>query len=351
MIRISRPNLLLLGALAAAQVLVGPTLIDGAWAQSDLWPVKGKLLGKGDKKSKDVSGLACAAANFPRLCLVVDDESQSAQVVIVEDGEIVAGDTIRLIDDVHDGKPLELDGEGVAFADNHFYVVGSHGHPRDKDRNLDPVRDAAKIAASIRASSQVIRVRIEPATVNSDGELAAMLEVKRSAELRMILLAEPALKPFIDKRLDENGLTIEGVAVREGRLYAGLRAPSLDDNRAAVISVDLGALFDGHASDSRLHLLQLGPGRGVRDLAIDGRDILVLAGPSAEEAGEYSVYRWDSGEQTKLLGTLASLPGEGGIPLKPEVILPLDSDDTGLRVLVLFDGAKEGGPRAVRIGN
>src|SRR5258708_16670405 len=85
-----------------------------------------------------------------RACLVIDDNMQEAQFVTVKDGEIVAGDVIPLIDNSFEGKPLELDGEGVAYADGFFYVIGSHGHPRDSNHRLDPDKDAATIAAQIR---------------------------------------------------------------------------------------------------------------------------------------------------------------------------------------------------------
>ena len=70
-----------------------------AAAQPDKpWHVEGKLLGKDQKKSKDISGIACLSAGLPRTCLVIDDEAQFAQVVIVQDGALLAGDTIRLVD-------------------------------------------------------------------------------------------------------------------------------------------------------------------------------------------------------------------------------------------------------------
>src|SRR2546423_8761298 len=121
----------------------------------ETWPVRGRLRGKNGKKSKDVSGIDCATAQgFPRAGLVIDDNMQEAQFVSVKDGEIVAGDMITLIDDSFDGKHLELDGESVAYAGGYFYVIGSHGHPRDHKRRLPPDKEAARIAAQIAASKQ-----------------------------------------------------------------------------------------------------------------------------------------------------------------------------------------------------
>ena len=156
---------MLVALLVLASVFL-PLGLRSAWGQSQrVWHVEHRLIGKGDKKSEDVSGIACISdTEFPRQCLVIDDNLQSAQLVTVNDGEIVAGQSIHLIDDRHDGKALELDGEGVAYANGFFYVIGSHGHPRDKGKKLDPVTDGAKIRARIAASSQLIRLRVHPVT-------------------------------------------------------------------------------------------------------------------------------------------------------------------------------------------
>src|SRR5262245_25000406 len=116
-----------------------------------VWPVREKLVGEDGKKPKDAeksknaSGMACTSdRGCPRTCLVIDDNLQSAQLATLTDGELVAGKSISLIGDAFDGKPLELDGEGVAYANGFFYVMGSHGHPRDKKGKLDPVADRDK---------------------------------------------------------------------------------------------------------------------------------------------------------------------------------------------------------------
>ena len=314
------------------------------------WPVKGKLLGAQGEKSEDVSGIACTStAGFPRACLLIDDDVQGAQVVIVRDGEITAGQFIPLIDNMHDGNPLELDGEGVAYAgDGVFYVMGSHGHPRDKDSSLDPVKDAASIKASIKASSQVVRVKIDPSSVDADGKLKTSPAITRSPQLRKILAAQPDLKPFMDKRLDQNGLTIEGIAVRDKRLFAGMRGPLLAGDQAAIVSVAIDSLFEGGEPDARLQFLDL-RGRGIRDLAAFENGFLVLAGPAAEADGKYAIYFWDGEETLNRLAELPKFTAKKGKQAKPEAVLTLDSSNDGLRVLVLFDGPKEGSPRALTI--
>ena len=333
--RMSWIGALLIGLAAAdcAQPLLG--------AAGEAWPVTKKLIGEDGGKSKDVSGIACTIAQgFPRSCLVIDDNLQDAQFVKVTDGEIVAGMSVKLIDNKFDGKPLELDGEGVAFAKERFYVIGSHGHPRDKHGKLDPKKNHDEIQARILASSQVVRFR----TTGEDGNAS---EIERTPRLKEIIAAEPALVPFMDQRLEKNGLTIEGIAIKDDRtLLAGFRGPVLDGNRAIVLSIGIDVLFGGSGTDYRLFRLPLGDGRGVRDLARFEDGVLILAGPVADGPGAYAIYAWDGeSEKVRLLADLSSFDPER----KPEGLLPLDKSISGLRVLILFDSEKEGAPTPIVI--
>ncbi|MHC2624788.1 hypothetical protein ACVIW2_006820 [Bradyrhizobium huanghuaihaiense] len=326
---------LLLGLVAAG--IAEP----GRGAADDAWPVKNKLLGKDGDKSEDVSGIACTKPDgFPRSCLVIDDNIQDAQFVQLTDGKLIAGSSVNLIKNTFKDKALELDGEGVAFSNGFYYVIGSHGHPRDKDHKLNPTTDAAKIQAKIAASSQIVRFR----TTGEDGNAS---DVQPTPRLRDIIASEPALLPFMDLRLETNGLTIEGVAIKDDRtLLAGFRGPVLNGNCALVLSVEVATLFgNGKSSDHRLHRLSLGDGRGVRDLAPFGERILVLAGPVADGPGAYAVFAWDgASDSVELLKELPFDPKR-----KPEGLLPLDKTSTGLRVLIVFDGDKEGAPTPIEI--
>lgn len=328
------------------------------------WEVRGKLIGKlkglngGSKKSKDVSGIACATdTGFPRICLLADDETQGAQIVILEDGKLIAGDFVRLIDDSFEDKPLELDAEGVAFDDGSFYVIGSHGRPRH-----EPGKNASKIEARAKASSRVFRIRFPSGSIDMmTGKLDGLPEVSTSLNLTRIFRAQAALEPFVDKPLDENGLTVEGVAVRDCVLYAGLRSPVPEDRRAAILSVPLRALFDGETRkectviETVLRRLQLGvdcngKARGVRDLATFGGRLMVLAGPvndppkgASIRQGDYTVFAYGD-EGDKIEGF--DLKGYGS-DIKPEALLPLDDSDGKLRALLLFDGPDEGRPTLI----
>jgi len=313
------------------------------------WKVQGDLVGKKDKTTEDLSGIACAQANgFPRTCLVIDDELQAAQVVTLTDGRIRAGRLIRLIDDRHAGKPVELDGEGVAYADGYFYVVGSHGRPRRDKHANDQRKEEARVAAGIAASSRLIRLKYDAA---GDG-IVPEPDVPPSTALRRLIDGEATFAPYAGLTLEEGGITVEGVAVRAGRLFAGFRGPILADGktRALVMSVRLDHVFGDGPAEMMLHRLELGQDRGVRDLAAWGNGILILAGPMRDVDGAYSIYRWDGlGDGVEWLVDLPDYVSRKGKQWKPEALLPLDQTRKGLRILVLLDGAKDGKPQELRI--
>ena len=310
----------------------------------DRWHVEGLLLGKKGNASTDISGIACIDTNsFPRNCLVIDDNLQSAQQVTLTEGKIRAGSSVPVISERFEGKPLELDGEGVAYANRVFYVIGSHGHPRDRKQELDPTRDRDQIAARITAASQIVRLRSL-----TGGSLEVL---PPSRKLASIIDAQPDLRPFAKRRLEANGVTIEGVAVSGDRLFVGFRGPSLPGGQAPVLSVALAGLFGDDPDQARLFRLPVGAGRGVRDLAAFRDRILVLIGPTGDGEGSYTVHSWDG--RSNALRQLADLNAR--IPdmakKKPEAILPLDANAAGLRILVLFDGGDQGTPTELTIGS
>jgi hypothetical protein len=346
----------------AAILLTGGLLagIGAAAAQDDkAWKVEGKIIGEPrnaggeSKKSEDVSGLACAGGNFPRICIIADDETQGAQVVILRDGEMTAGDFIPLINDAHEGEPLEFDAEGVAYAGDSFYVIGSHGRPR---READARKEARNVARA-EAARRVFRIHFAADSVDmGTGRIKTAPEIKSSTRLVELIRSDTDLSPWFDKALADNGLTIEGVAARDGRLFVGMRGPVLPDGNAAVLEVPLTAVFDGQPGNAVLHRLRLGndtqgKGRGIRDLAAHKNGILVLAGPVNDppegyeiRKGDYTVMWWDGTISERLL----DLKGYGK-EVKPEAITPLDENGGKLRALVLFDGPDEGEPRPVSI--
>jgi hypothetical protein len=349
LLEIGAPRLVTIAAVS----LIGLALASSVAAGTDeSWEFEHKLLGKplertaDSNPSNDVSGIACAAASgFPRTCLLADDETQGAQIVILKDGKLEAGDFIRLIYNAYDKNLVELDAEGVAYADGYFYVVGSHGRPRHEDNDR-----GGKNNAKTEASRQIFRVGFDLGEVDNNGSLTGAAEIKPSTALSQFIKEQPELMSFFDRPLENNGLTIEGVAVRDKRLYVGMRGPLLEDGNAAILSVPLAALFDHQQGDAQLHRVYL-ERRGVRDLTAFDSGLLVLAGPVTDPPddkivdGDYAIYWWDGNHPPKLLHSLESF----GKKVKPEAIVPLDRTDDKLRVLLFFDGPDKGAPRPVNI--
>ena len=106
----------------------------------------------------------------------------------------------------------------------------------------------------------------------------------------------------------DNGLDIEGLAVAEGSVFVGLRGPVLrgwttllemavgeDDDAPSTLKLkEIGS----NGSLYRKHFLDLG-GLGVRDLCLDGDDLLILAGPTMDLDGPVTVFRWRGGGKPK----------------------------------------------------
>ena len=149
-----------------------------------------------------------------------------------------------------------------------------------------------------------------------------------------------------------NGLNIEGMVVARGKLFAGLRAPTLDA-KAFVIAINVDRLFDRgepiNEGDVRVISVPLGIGRGIRDLAplSDGK-VLVLSGPAQDERIPFEIHVLDTTDQTAtLLGTLSEL--KEAPDAKAEAISVLSQQGNIIDVLVMFDGLESGGPRQYRI--
>jgi uncharacterized protein DUF3616 len=293
----------------------------------------------------DISGIACMpAASNSRTCLVINDEDRAAQFAVLRDDSLTGTTRVTLI-----GKPTEtsalgtapsglrctggqgsfkdLDGEAVAYAPPYFYVVGSHGCSRK---------------AEFRTSVFLL-VRLK---VDASGTLIEPVE----ASFRLSdVLSQNAFGAYFGQDLNTAGVNVEGLAVIGDRLYAGLRAPSLD-GVAGIAVASVEALFKlGHdrlADVVSMISVPLGKDAGIRDLAAlpDGR-LLVLSGPSRDENVPYKIFLVDLSEPDRPvhLMTLEDLPG------KAETLLYLGQEDNVWRMMLMFDGPENGAPREYRV--
>ena len=240
---------------------------------------------RSDSKPRGISGMACLGhdGDGERQCLTVNDEELSAEIVTLKgDAFHVTShkDPVILVDEdgVLGRKPTahcpeggeaefkELDGEGIALADSYFYISGSHACSRKGE--FKP------------STFLLTRFKSESAETISD---SAQPTVERTWRLGDVLPPIPSI-PGWDKKdpaklaeLGREQRNIEGIAVIDGRLYAGLRTPNRD-REVVIVSAPVKELFaegkeplpPGVIEDSQnqqIHLNFDNTITGIRDLA------------------------------------------------------------------------------------
>jgi Protein of unknown function (DUF3616) len=339
---------------------------------ADLEPLRklqvGPALTDDDEEvATDISGMACMPpAGATRTCLVINDQDRSAQFVTIEGQRLIGGRKLQLIGkqpsdaiigqeprgvECSDGKAKfkDLDGEGVAFAESHFYVSGSHGC----SRNSNKFRLSSFILARVRVDAQGRAVDRDGTPVEASRSVEQHVET--TYQLAEALRTAPQVRSFFGRDLNEaGGLNVEGIAIGDGRLFAGLRAPVLK-RKAFLVSVSVSDLFSRDPSprpEVRVIPLQLGKKTGIRDLASLGEGrFLVLTGPAQEQKKvPYGLFLVDiaSPARPKFLATLRPVE-EDGTRGKAEGIVVLRASADELRVVVLFDSLPSGGPREYRV--
>jgi hypothetical protein len=366
MIRSSMIAVVVSACLAAATVAGA-----GSIAFVRPYSLQGNFIDDDGHVATDLSGLACTTLPA-RHCLAVNDENQTAQFATLEDGRILPQATIALIGPQPSAATLgkapevttcpagtktykEFDGEAVAYAAPYFYVVGSHGC----GRNNQAFRLSSFLLARIRVDSHARPVDAQGHPLPA---AAAGQAVETTYRLSDVLQRASATSAFFGKSLDEatNGLNIEGLAVAGEKLYVGLRAPARD-GKVYLLGASLAELFAaGHApavADPEVLAVELAPQTsappkiGIRDLAPFKEQFLLLAGP-AQEQDEVAYSLFMVAPRAGATPTpVASIPDliQDGQRMKAESVTILDAQGDTLRVLIMFDGPRNGAPREYRI--
>jgi hypothetical protein len=278
------------------------------------------------------------------------------------------------------GHEDEIDIEGFYLDGDMLWLTGSHSSKRKKPKRGDA--DAARLAGIGTDANRFLVARIP---VDGRRPVAAMADSRRPQQtLRAAALPLSAgdggpgnaivraladdahLGPFVRRLAAEageerdplpgkdNGFDIEGIAVRGDRVYLGLRGPVL---RGWAIILKIRPEDDGagglrlaaHSAGRQVikHFVYLG-GMGVRDLAFDGDDLLILAGPTMDVDGTQAVWRLARPHELKpdsLTGTTGSDAWDEG---RLDRLFDLPTVETGDRAegLCRFDHA---GERAVLV--
>lgn len=324
----------LFGVQAADAPMVQPTggpWDAGAGFQFDLGKKKAK------KARQSVSGMACNLdGKRQRICLIAFDEGTQARYAYLENGALVPDPQVVLLG----GMEGELDAEAAATDGHDLYVTGSHSAKRS-DCSSNP------------ASRHVIRLHLNPANGRAVAEGSA-----DTGRLWSLMQAQSELRPYVGENRclgseTAPGINIEGMALRDGRLYFGFRGPVIQ-KKAFVLDVDAQALFSGGDPKPMVSRLALGDHRGVRDMVAVADGLLLLAGPDDDAAGRGVgwAFFWWNGKATsralepRLLATLDLTPVKLRAcdeTLKPEALTILDESPQAYKVLVLSDGMCDGG--------
>ena len=217
--------------------------------------------------------------------------------------------------DLPAGPGGEMDIEGLMADDGWLWVVGSHSSKRGKAKG-NPGEALRRLARIKRDPNRMFLGRIPlaqrdglPMPVAEDGERRAQtlrLYEDRS-ELREWLEGDEHIGPFLNLPCKENGLDIEGIAARGMRVWLSLRGPVLRE-MAVVLEFDFAVTSSGYLEARQIdgnrryrkHLIAT-RGLGIRDLEIDGDDLILLTGPVRASAMPKAI-----GGSARSLGTCCS---------------------------------------------
>ncbi|WP_433294869.1 DUF3616 domain-containing protein [Actinoplanes sp. CA-030573] len=257
---------------------------------------------------------------------IAGDETATVERLMADQPEkaIEFGDetTFRLTDFVDlpgDDADEEADVEGLARTGHFLWAIGSHSLRRKQIKERHDGPQALKRLAKIEGQdNRQILVRLPIADVDGvptpvreievDGKRHRAAALRRRDNLRSLLRDDEHLGPFLPIPGKDNGLDIEGIAVRGDRVYLGLRGPVLRgwafvlELRPYVSDDDPDRLRLRDFADGlpyRKHVLDL-EGLGVRDLCPDGDDLLILAGPTMDLDGPVRIYRWHGAARSEI---------------------------------------------------
>ena len=161
--------------------------------------------------------------------------------------------------DLPDGPDNEIDIEGLDVDGDWLWIVGSHSLKRGKPDGASGAAGLERMAEIRRDGNRQFLGRLPlvdhgegPEPVASDGERrVAHVKFGKSARLKAWLAGDPHLGRFLDIPGKENGLDIEGIAVRGNRIWLGLRGPVLR-GYAMVLEMDMKETGSGHLKPMRI---------------------------------------------------------------------------------------------------
>jgi hypothetical protein len=309
------------------------------------------------------AGLSAVVLDGPRLWLACDEGCRLDRLERQPGaGDRFGAHTIfpleALLDLPAGSASEEADVEGLDVDDGWLWLVGSHSVKRKKPKADDsPAKVADKLAKTERDGNRHLLARIP---LDAGGGLARSTADRRAGRLAATPTSSALLdaiagsgdrhlRPFVDIPGKDNGLDIEGLAVRGMRAFVGLRGPVLRE-WSCVLELRLEAGPDGSlrllpvddGTPYRKHFLKVG-GLGIRDLVWLEDDLLILAGPAMAHDGPIGIFRWAGaarpGPPAEARPLLTLPHGEGTDRAEGLTLL---QDGGPASVLVVFDSPSAG---------
>jgi hypothetical protein len=232
----------------------------------------------------------------------------------------------------------EIDIEAITAIGDTCYVTGSHGVAKNSGLFLEPRHTC-------------FRFKVDPLTGNKVGK------IERSS-LKYLLRNDPIMQKYYGQVLQQRGVNIEGMAAKNGNLFIGFRAPSLN-GKAHVIEIAPDELFNRKGrKEYVMHAVPLGPATGIRDMVAIESGFLIVAGNAGSAPGGsedpdtetdvkdfdpdrgFSLFFWDGKSCVQEIGKISRDSEDH----KVEAMTVLRETDSEIELLMLSDGPPGGDP-------
>ena len=321
----------------SAFLLVPSTLFATSLQPDTLVEFKGDIFGK-----KDIS----AIGKIGELLIIGADEGNQIQVLrpTKKGVKYKVWTTIDL--PINEQQGDEVDTEAIAVEGNQIYVTGSHSISRKKvGKKFSYEKNLKRIATTQEDANRkwIYSFTLNPETGKPKSKIA-------QASLTKIIKQDPILSRFSKIPSKENGIDIEGLALKKNQLYFGFRGPVLRGNFVPVIRAKYTELSTPVYQKLFLNL----NGNGVRDLVAIEEGFLVLSGPMGDGNTPYQLYLWNGQDMLpgvkntdKHLKYLGSFKTPNGA--KPEGITVLSRNKNSLQIILVSDSVKNGGAAIYKI--
>lgn len=208
----------------------------------------------------------------------------------------------------------EIDIEGLHYDEHHSYLwlVGSHSwkrkNPKSKKSDADNVE---RLATLVNERNRYILARIPliDGELQREGKLLDRDRPIQAAKLALTetenvliesLKSDPHLSIFVSAQIPgkDNGFDIEGLAVKNGKVFLGLRGPVIR-GWAIILEIELEETSPDTLSLKpvgtngelyKKHFVYLN-GFGIRDLTFAENDLLILAGATMDVDAGGEIFR------------------------------------------------------------